>query len=99
MAVAHRVYAEALLEAADENGRLDKVREDFEDFAAAVEESHELRRFLQNPQIEPRTKRAAIEDLLADSDPFFLNFVRLLADKNRIGELDRVYEEWTRLLA
>ena len=99
VAVAHRVYAEALLEAADDNGRLAKVREDFDDFAAAVEESDELRRFLQNPQVEARTKRAALEDLLADSDKLFLNFVRLLAEKNRIGELARVHDEWTRLLA
>jgi F-type H+-transporting ATPase subunit delta len=99
LAVAHRVYAEALLEAAEDNGRLDRVREEFEDFAAAVEDSEELRRFLRNPQVEARTKRAALEDLLADADELVLNFVRLLAEKNRIGELAEIHEEWTRLLA
>ena len=99
MAVAHRVYAEALLAAADENGRLDRIREDFDDFTAAVQESDELRRFLQNPQLEARTKQAALVDLLGDADQLFLNFLRLLVDKNRIGELEQVHEEWTRLLA
>jgi F-type H+-transporting ATPase subunit delta len=99
MAVAHRVYAEALLEAAEEKGRLDRVREDFDDFAAALEESEELRRFLQNPQIEAVTKRAALEDLLGGADEFVLNFLRLLADKGRIGQLGDIHEEWTRLLA
>jgi F-type H+-transporting ATPase subunit delta len=99
MGVAHRVYAEALLEAANENNRRDRVREDFDEFAAAVQDSDELRGFLANPQIEQATKRAALEDLLAGSDELFLNFVRLLNEKNRIGELDLVYDEWGRLLA
>jgi F-type H+-transporting ATPase subunit delta len=99
VAVAHRVYAEALLEAAHDRERLDEVRQEFEDFAAAVEESEDLRRFLRNPQIEPRTKSEALEDLLQGSDELFLNFVRLLAEKDRIAEVEQVYEEWARLLA
>jgi F-type H+-transporting ATPase subunit delta len=99
VAVVHRVYAEALLEAAKEAKRLDRVREEFDDFAAAVAESDELRGFLANPQVESQTKRAALEDLLADSDGLVLNFVRLLADKGRIAELADVHDEWERLLA
>jgi F-type H+-transporting ATPase subunit delta len=99
VAVVHRVYAEALLEAAKEAKRLDRVREEFDDFAAAVVESDELRGFLANPQVESQTKRAALEDLLADSDGLVLNFVRLLADKGRIAELADVHDEWERLLA
>jgi F-type H+-transporting ATPase subunit delta len=99
VAVAHRVYAEALLEAAQDKKRLEQVREEFEDFAAAVEESDDLRRFLRNPQIELRTKSETLEDLLKGSDEIFRNFVRLLVDKGRIAEVEQVYEEWTRLLA
>ena len=99
MGVAQRVYAEALLEAAKDEKRLDRVRKDFDEFAAALEGSEELQRFLQNPQIESETKRQALEDLLAKSDELFLNLVRVLVDKNRIAELDQVHEEWGRLLA
>ena len=99
MGVAQRVYAEALLEAAKDEKRLDRVRKDFDEFAAALEGSEELQRFLQNPQIESETKRQALEDLLAKSDDLFLNLVRVLVDKNRIAELDQVHEEWGRLLA
>jgi F-type H+-transporting ATPase subunit delta len=99
VAVAHRVYAEALLEAAREKQRLDQVRQEFEDFAAAVEASDDLRRFLQNPQIELRTKREALDDLLEGSEKIFLNFVHLLVEKDRISEVEHVYEEWARLLA
>jgi F-type H+-transporting ATPase subunit delta len=99
LGVAQRVYAEALLEAAKDKKRLDRVRKDFDEFAAALEGSEELQRFLQNPQIESETKRQALEDLLAKSDELFLNLVRVLVDKNRIAELDQVHEEWGRLLA
>jgi F-type H+-transporting ATPase subunit delta len=99
LAVVHRVYAQALLEAAQEKKRLDAVRKQFDEFAAALAGSDELRRFLQNPQVELLTKQAALEDLLKGSDELFLNFVRLLADKSRIAEVEQVYEEWRRLLA
>ena len=99
MAVVHRVYAQALLDAAQEQKRLDAVRKQFDEFAAALRGSDELRRFLQNPQVELLTKQAALEDLLKGSDELVLNFVRLLADKGRIAEIEQVYEEWTRLLA
>jgi F-type H+-transporting ATPase subunit delta len=99
VAVAHRVYAEALLETAKEADRLDRIRKEFDEFAETLEESDELRRFLVNPQIESQSKRGALEDLLAKADPLLLNFLRLLADKGRIGEVAQVHEEWARLLA
>jgi F-type H+-transporting ATPase subunit delta len=93
------VYAEALLAAAKERKRLDEVRKQFDEFVAAVEASDELRRFLQNPQVESQTKGEALGDLLAGADELLLNFLRLLADKNRIAEIADVHEEWGRLLA
>jgi F-type H+-transporting ATPase subunit delta len=99
LAVAHRVYAEALLQAAKEKGRVDAVRQEFDEFAVALEGSEELRHFLANPQIESQTKGAVLGDLLGGADEIFVNFLRLLAEKDRIGEVVQVHEEWTRLLA
>ena len=99
MAVAHRVYAEALLEAAKDAGRMDAVRREFDEFAAALEGSEQLRHFLANPQIESQSKGVVLGDLLGDADQLFVNFLRLLAEKDRIGEVGQVHEEWTRLLA
>jgi F-type H+-transporting ATPase subunit delta len=99
VAVAHRVYAEALLEGAKEKKRLDRIRPEFDEFAAAVQSSEELRGFLANPQIEGEIKREALEDLLSGSDALFRNFLRLLVEKDRIAEVEDVYEEWGRLLA
>lgn len=99
MAVAHRVYAQALLAAAKESGRVDAVREEFDDFVAAVRESDELRGFLRNPQVEPRARREALEALVGGGEELFKNFVLLLAEKNRVAEILDVHEEWERLLA
>ena len=99
MAVAEKIYAEALLAAAKEAGRLDRVRRELGELVAGLEGSAELRDFLRNPQIEPRTKREVLEELLADADALFVNFVRLLAEKGRVNEIQAVHEELERLIA
>jgi F-type H+-transporting ATPase subunit delta len=99
VAVAQRIYAEALLAAAKEKGRLDRVRGELGELVAALQASADLRDFLRNPQIEPRTKRAVLEEVLAGADDLFVNFVRLLAEKGRVGEIEAVHEELERLIA
>jgi F-type H+-transporting ATPase subunit delta len=99
MAVAQRVYAEALFEAAKDKEGLARVREEFDEFAAALAESENLRAFLRNPQVETESKLAVLSDLLAGSDDLFVNFVRLLAEKGRIAELEDVHQEFGRLIA
>jgi F-type H+-transporting ATPase subunit delta len=99
MAVAQRVYAEALLEAARDEDRISPVREEFDAFASALEGSDELRGFLRNPQIEGETKIAALDDLLSGGEDLFSNFMHLLVEKGRIGDLEDVHREFGRLLA
>ena len=99
MAVAHRVYAEALLQAAAEQGRLAEVREELAEFVAAVGASDELRSLLRNPQIEPHVKRDALAAALEDADPLVRNFLLLLAEKGRIAEVEEIQRELERLVA
>jgi F-type H+-transporting ATPase subunit delta len=99
MAVAHRIYAQSLAEAAKEGGRLDRVREEFGDFVEAVRSSQELRGLLRSPQIERSVKRDALDAVLGEADELFRNFVRLVAEKNRIGELEEMHEEFERICA
>ena len=99
MAVAHRVYSKALLEAAREHDEFAAVREEFDALVGALEASKPLQDFLQNPQVESKTKSDVLEELLEGASERFQNFVRLLVEKGRIGELEEVHEEWERLLA
>jgi len=99
VAVVHRVYAEALLAAAKDQKAVEQIRNEYRDFVAALAESEELRSFLRNPQIESRAKREALEQILSGADKRFLNFLRVLAEKGRIGEVEEIHKEWERLLA
>jgi F-type H+-transporting ATPase subunit delta len=99
MAVVHKIYAQALLEAARAGDSLPQVREGFDDFAGAVCESDELRGLLRNPQIDPRAKWEILDDLVSGADDELRNFLRLLTEKNRLAEVLEIYDEWERLLA
>jgi F-type H+-transporting ATPase subunit delta len=99
MAVAQRMYARALVEAAKERDRLDDVREQLGDFVASVREVPELRELLRNPQVDPRAKVSILEGLLGESDELVRNFLLLLAERGRAAEIDEVYREFERLVA
>jgi len=75
------------------------VREALADFAQAVEESPELRRVLRNPQIESSKKAEILADLAGDDDPLFKNFLMLVAEKGRAGEIEEIAREFERLMA
>jgi F-type H+-transporting ATPase subunit delta len=75
------------------------VREELGDFVAAVEEVPELRELLRNPQVDPRARTAALDDLLGDADELVRNFLRLLAEKGRAGQIEEIRREFERLAA
>ena len=88
-----------MFEAAKENGRLKQVSEELADFAAAVRDVPELRAALRNPQLDPGTKVAVLDDLLGSSDELIRNFLRLVAEKGRSGQIEENAREFDRLMA
>jgi F-type H+-transporting ATPase subunit delta len=64
-----------------------------------VREVPELRIVLRNPQIEPRTKADLLQELLGGADELLRNFLRLVAEKGRIGEIEEIAREFDRLIA
>jgi len=99
MAAAHRMYARALFEAAKDKGRLAQVREELGDFVAAVDAVPELDALLRNPQLDPRAKAQALEDVLGGADVLVRNFLLLTVEKNRAGQLREIHREFERLMA
>ena len=75
------------------------VHEELGDFAAAVHDVPELRSMLRNPQVDPRARAAALDDVLGDADELIRNFLRLLAAKGRSGQIEQIHEEFERLAA
>lgn len=99
MAVAHRTYARALFEAAKDEGRLEPVHEQLADFVAAVDQVEELRAVLENPELDSRSKAALLDQVLGDADELVRNFVRLVVEKGRAGELHEIAREFEALVA
>jgi F-type H+-transporting ATPase subunit delta len=99
VAVAHRIYAEALFGAAKDAGRLAQVHEALSDFAAATAESPDLSAVLRNPELESRAKAAILADLAGDEEPLFTHFLQVVAEKGRAAELEEIAKEFERLMA
>ena len=99
MEIVHRMDARALFEAARDKGRLAEVREELGDFVAAVDQVPELDALLRNPQLDPRAKAQALEDVLGGADALVRNFLLLTVEKNRAGQLREIHREFERLMA
>jgi F-type H+-transporting ATPase subunit delta len=99
MAVAHRIYATALFEAAKGRNALPQVREELADFVAALDASTELRNLLLNPQVDARAKRAGLLAAFAGTSDVFRNFLLVCAEKGRLAGVEEIQRDFERLVA
>ncbi len=65
----------------------------------AVNSHDELRSLLQNPEIESDAKADVLSRVAQGSDKEVVNFLRLLAEKGRAGELPEIVDELDTLVA
>ena len=91
------VYARSLFEVAQEQDKLDKVRDELGEFTDALNESRELQVFLFSPYFSTREKADGLDKAISGADETVLNFLRLLIDKHRMPVLFRVRAEYDRL--
>ena len=75
------------------------MHEALSDFARAITDTPELRTVLRNPQLEPSAKGRILADLAGDEDELFRNFLQLVAEKGRGGEIEDIAAEFERLVA
>jgi F-type H+-transporting ATPase subunit delta len=66
------------------------------DAVAAVDELQEM---LDNPEIDSRVKAEVLTRIVTGSDELVSNFVRLIAEKGRAGELAEIVDEFDALVA
>lgn len=92
-----RLYAQAMLEVAEERGEADGLLEELEGLGAYVEESPAFLEFLQSPLVDTGDRSASLEqvfrgrasDLLTDS-------LGVLNKKGRLGFLPAIVEAYRR---
>ena len=99
MAVSHRMYARSLFQAAQERDKVEVVHEQLGDFAAAIVAVPELRRVLENPELDPQDKAGVLGEILGDADELIRNFVLLVSEKGRASEIEEIYRELDLLVA
>ena len=98
MAVAERLYARALIEAAEEAGRVDAVHRDLGELADAVESTPALAGFLANPQVDSAAKVGVLGELADGADALVYNFLRLIAGRGRSGQILGIRDEFQALV-
>jgi len=88
-------YAEAFLQLTEASGDTAEVVTQARELLALWNESPELRQAMASPVLEIAAKKAAITKLFSDQvSPTFLNLLKLLADRQRIGYLNSVLERF-----
>ena len=92
-------YARALVQAAEEQGVLDRVREDLLGLLDLIRESEDLRAFLVDPLIHPEQKRKAFQTLFSGQvGDLTLSFLLLLCGKRRERGLEGMIRGFLGLL-
>jgi ATP synthase F1 delta subunit len=94
-----RVYAKALFETAREKGKLDEIRDQLGQFAAALDENRELALFFFSPYFSSAEKRDGIKQAVSGAEPELVDFLELLAEKHRMPVIFRIRREFDRLWA
>ncbi|HEU4962403.1 MAG TPA: F0F1 ATP synthase subunit delta [Bacilli bacterium] len=91
-------YAEALYDVAKEKGLLEAVEKDLAGVAGALADHPQLANILVHPNISLDAKKQQIKDLFAGRvSDVVLNFLLVLFDARRQGEIGNVYNEFVRL--
>jgi F-type H+-transporting ATPase subunit delta len=75
------------------------VQEELQDLVGALDDVPELSELLVNPEIDSRVKADVLERVLGGADELIRNFVRLLAEKGRAGEVREIAAEFEVLIA
>jgi ATP synthase F1 delta subunit len=84
------VYARSLFEVAQEQDKLDGIREELGQFADALNDNRELQVFFFSPYFSTIEKEDGLDRTVSDADPILVNFLKLLIENHRTPVIFRV---------
>ena len=90
------VYARSLFEVAQEQGKLDDVRDQLGEFADVLDGNQEMQVFFFSPYFSTPEKEEGLEKVVSGAEPIVDNFLRLLIEKHRmptVFAVRRVFDE------
>ena len=92
-------YANALFLSANERNRLDSTYEQLNDLGELVRSDKTMLNFLSAPQVLDETKKSLLRKVFTERiDRLLVEFLVVLVDKNRIGYLPEIIDEYARLV-
>jgi ATP synthase F1 delta subunit len=93
------VYARSLFEVAQEQGKLDEIHEQLDQFADVLSEKRDLQLFFFSPYFSSEEKKDGVAKVIEGGDEYFVRFLELLAEKHRLPVLFRIRREFDSLWA
>ena len=91
------VYARSLFEVAQEQNKLDTVRDELGAFADALDASRELQVFFFSPYFSTAEKQEGLGRVVVDAYETVVNFLELLIEKHRMPVVFRIRRVFDRL--
>ena len=84
-------YAVSLFQLGSEENSLDQLHDELDSFCRILEENSELKSLLFDASFGKDRKKQVLNSIFDDTDnPYFVNFVNLLIDRDRITRIRRI---------
>ena len=88
-------YAEALLQVVNENDQTEQMVEEVKQLLTLINDAPELGKTLSSPVLEKETKKKIIIEIFSEKiNSSLLNFLKLLADRQRIGIVTSILDRF-----
>ncbi len=92
-----RVYSRSLFEVAQEQDKLDVLREELGQFADALGSERNLQVFFFSPYFSTEEKKDGLRRTVEGADETLVNFLELLVEKHRMPALFRIRRQFDEL--
>ena len=88
-------YAEALLQVVSENDQTEEMVKEVKQLLSLINDSPDLEKTLSSPVLETDTKKKIIIEIFSEKiNSSLLNFLKLLADRQRIGIVTSILDRF-----
>ena len=91
--ILHERYAGALMDIAEESGKLDEIEDNLSFITGLIKQDKKLARILQHPEISREDKLNLLKSIFKKADfcDEFFYFMQLLVKKNSLGLMHGIF--------
>lgn len=97
MSQAAERYALALFEVSQKHGATEEVENDLREIKQAVTDNPELLDLIASPKLTKERTKSLINELFGQAQPYLLNTLHLLGERNRLQEIGGIADKFIAL--